>query len=316
MHKEIRIPHNELESLAENLASVFFQRRDIYAQQLDDGRYVSIKKPLESWHLTSHLKGKLTLGTYVLNAESQARFIAFDADDNQQLVGLIFMAQRLLEDGVPTYLESSRRGGHLWLFFDHNIPASEARTFGRGLLTAHYLTGIELFPKQDQLGSGPGSLIRVPFGIHKRDGRRYGFINFEGQPLAPTLTDQIQMLSSLGTVPEKIFDDFLEVGDQAIKNTTHIQSSKESGKTLSSLIKDSVTVLDFVSQYVELSTDGRGLCPFHNDKRASFSVNDEENYWHCFAGCGGGSVIDFWMKWQECDFVTAIHDLGNRLELN
>ena len=80
MHKEIRIPHNELKTLAENLAHVFFQRHDIYAQQLDDGRYISIKKPLETWQLISHLQGKLTLGTYVLNAESQARFIVFDAD--------------------------------------------------------------------------------------------------------------------------------------------------------------------------------------------------------------------------------------------
>jgi hypothetical protein len=308
MHKEIRIPHNELESLAENLAGVFFQRRDIYAQQLDDGRYISIKKPLESWQLTSHLQGKLTLGTYVLNAESQARFIAFDADDNQQLVGLTFMAQSLQDDGVPTYLESSRRGGHLWLFFDQLIPASEARSFGRGLLTAHYLTGIELFPKQDQLGNGPGSLIRVPFGIHRRDGRRYSFINLEGQPIAPTLADQIRLLSAPQTVPDNVFDDFLELGNQA-KMTPQSKPSERSGKQLSSRIKESITVLDFVSQYIELSSNGRGLCPFHNDKRASFSVNDEENYWHCFAGCGGGSIIDFWMKFQDCDFKSAVKEL-------
>lgn len=312
MHKEIRIPRTELEPLAENLASVFFQRRDIFARQLEDGRYISIKEPLETWQLTSHLQGKLTLGTYVLDAESQARFIAFDADDNQQLVGLIYMAQRLLEDGVPTYLESSRRGGHLWLFFDKQIPAREARAFGRGLLTAHYLTGIELFPKQDQLGNGPGSLIRMPFGIHRRDGRRYGFINIEGQPLAPTLADQIQMLCAPQTVPEKIFDDFVELGDQA-NMKSQIQPSENSGAMISSQIKESVTVLDFVSQYVELSTNGRGLCPFHNDRRASFSVNSEENYWHCFAGCGGGSVIDFWMKFQDCEFKTAVRDLQEML---
>ena len=308
MHKEIRIPRSELELLAENMASVFFQRRDIYARQLDDGRYISIKEPLESWQLISHLKGKLTLGTYVLDAESQTRLITFDADDNQQLVALTFMAQRLLDDDVPTYLESSRRGGHLWLFFDGSISGQEARAFGNGLLTAHYLKGIELFPKQDQLGNGPGSLIRLPFGIHRRDGRRYSFINLEGQPLAPTLADQIQMLCAPQTVPEKIFADFVELGDQA-NMKSQIQPSENSGAMVSSQIKESVTVLDFVSKYVELSTDGRGLCPFHNDKHASFSVNSEENYWHCFAGCGGGSIIDFWMKFQDYDFKTAVGEL-------
>jgi DNA primase len=83
--------------------------------------------------------------------------------------------------------------------------------------------------------------------------------------------------------------------------------------TLSERIKASVSVYDFVGQYVELSPNGRGLCPFHNDQHASFAVDIDQNYWHCFAGCGGGSVIDFWMKRQGCDFTTAIHDLADML---
>jgi DNA primase len=74
-----------------------------------------------------------------------------------------------------------------------------------------------------------------------------------------------------------------------------------------------VTVLGFVSQYVDLKPTGSGaigLCPFHDDHRPSFGVNDESNYWHCFAGCGGGSVIDFWMRWRECDFTTAVKELA------
>jgi DNA primase len=35
------------------------------------------------------------------------------------------------------------------------------------------------------------------------------------------------------------------------------------------------------------------LCQFHYDHNPSFGVNDAEYCWHCFAGCGGGSVIDF-----------------------
>ena len=55
---------------------------------------------------------------------------------------------------------------------------------------------------------------------------------------------------------------------------------------------------------------GAGLCPFHEDQHMSFSVNAERNYWHCFSGCGGGSIIDFWMKWQDCDFKTAVKELA------
>ena len=82
---------------------------------------------------------------------------------------------------------------------------------------------------------------------------------------------------------------------------------------MSQRIKDSVSVHDFVTRFVELSPTGRGLCPFHDDRRKSFSVNAEENYWHCFAGCGGGSLIDFWMKWRDCDFTTAVRELAQML---
>ena len=84
-------------------------------------------------------------------------------------------------------------------------------------------------------------------------------------------------------------------------------------QSLSQRIKDSIRAYDFIGEHVQLSASGRGLCPFHDDNRTSFSVNAEENYWNCFAGCGGGSIIDFWMKWQECDFTSAISELTQML---
>ena len=38
----------------------------------------------------------------------------------------------------------------------------------------------------------------------------------------------------------------------------------------------------------------QSLCPFHDDHHPSFNVNEEENYWYCFACETGGSIIDFW----------------------
>ena len=172
-----------LEPLAESLAITFVQRQDLYARQLDDGRYICIHKPLESWHLVNHLEGKITLGTYILDQDSQARYIVFDADDHQQAVSLRSLTQLLLGEEIPSYLESSRRGCHLWFFFDQPVTGQDARIFGKGLLTNYDLKGIELFPKQDKLSQGPGSLIRLPFGVHRRDGRRYDFINFDGKSL-------------------------------------------------------------------------------------------------------------------------------------
>ena len=61
-------------------------------------------------------------------------------------------------------------------------------------------------------------------------------------------------------------------------------------------IRNRADIIDIISSYVELKKRGRnffGLCPFHNEKTASFSVSPEKQIYKCF-GCGaGGSSIDF-----------------------
>jgi len=42
-------------------------------------------------------------------------------------------------------------------------------------------------------------------------------------------------------------------------------------------------------------------------------VNNDENYWSCFAGCGGGTIIDFWMKWRGVEFKEAVKELSEFL---
>ena len=315
MNKEIEIPRIEIETLAEGLTNTFLVRRDLYARQLDDGRYVCIQKFLTPRHVIAHLKSDLTLGAYALNVDNRARFLAFDADDETQWAQLIRMAACLESQGATAYLEASRRGGHLWLFFSRPVMGRAVREFGLGLVEAFHLAGIELFPKQTHLKTGPGSLIRMPFGVHRRTGERYGFFKPDGQPLAASLEEQMLILSHPQNVPPPVFQAY-----RLLRNTTTESTEKAGNRaaeaptgTLSERIKGRVSVLDFVSQYVELSPNGRGLCPFHDDQQASFSINPEGNYWHCFAGCGGGSIIDFWMKKQGCDFKQAVKELAGML---
>jgi len=52
-----------------------------------------------------------------------------------------------------------------------------------------------------------------------------------------------------------------------------------------------------------------GKCPFHDDSNPSFAIYVHTNSWNCFGGCGGGSVIDFYMKLKDVDFKTAIAEL-------
>jgi hypothetical protein len=309
MTQEIFKNENELESLVVGLSKTFIRRWDLYARQFDDGSYACVRKPLKLVHVAAHLQGDLTLGVYVLDKSSHARYLVIDADDETQFKQLAQICQDLKTQAVPSYLEASRRGGHLWLFLPKPSPGKQARLFGQRLLEKYTLSSIELFPKQNRLGEGPGSLIRLPFGIHRKTGERYGFISSDGQPLANTLPEQAAILCAPQTVPEGFFQALL-TQTPAIGPKPVLNGVQESKKPLSQRIKESIGALDFISQYVELSPTGRGQCPFHNDQHASFAVNVENNYWHCFAGCGGGSIIDFWMKRQGCDFTTAVRELA------
>ncbi|WP_031475838.1 DNA primase [Agathobaculum desmolans] len=74
-------------------------------------------------------------------------------------------------------------------------------------------------------------------------------------------------------------------------------------------------IVEVVSQYVPLKKSGAnyfGLCPFHNEKSASFSVSPDKQIFHCF-GCGaGGGVITFVMKAEGLEFPDAVRFLAAR----
>ena len=79
-------------------------------------------------------------------------------------------------------------------------------------------------------------------------------------------------------------------------------------------IKKHIDIKDIVSKYIYLSRIGkdryRGYCPFHNEKRPSFTVYSDTQSYYCF-GCGAGSdVISFLMKINRIDFKTALKHLS------
>ena len=80
--KERQPNPEQLGRLATIMDEVFIQRHDLYARQLDNGRYVCVREPLTQAHLEAHLRGDITLGTYLLDAESKGRFLVLDADDD------------------------------------------------------------------------------------------------------------------------------------------------------------------------------------------------------------------------------------------
>ena len=77
-------------------------------------------------------------------------------------------------------------------------------------------------------------------------------------------------------------------------------------------VKDRVEVSALVGRAVKLVRKGRefaGLCPFHQEKTPSFTVNDDKQFYHCF-GCGAhGDVIAFVCAHNGADFMDALRGL-------
>jgi hypothetical protein len=93
--ERLLLPDAELSRPALVLAQRFVQRWDLYAHQLDDGSYICVHEPLNVGHLFDHLRGEITLGAYLLDQESRARFLVLDADDAQAWERLGHLASAL-----------------------------------------------------------------------------------------------------------------------------------------------------------------------------------------------------------------------------
>lgn len=310
--------------------ALFFPRQDLHAQQRDNGRYRLYPEPVTPELVEAHLWGEVTLGTYALTQDSQAFWIAIDADGEEDWSSILKGVKNL---PFRVYLEQSRRGGHAWLFFEQPVTGSEARRFARSVLRRFQLKikDIEVFPKQGRLADGPGSLIRLPLGYHRKvkvpgkPGKRFVFQTVEGKLLAPTIREQLALLAYAERVPHTGLQAFLSEAPErsakpVVPTTAFVLKPVDSRLSLSERIKQAISVKDFVSRYVELDGQNSGFCPFHDDEHTSFGVNETRNYWSCFAGCGGGTVIDFWMKWrevrgQDASFTATLKDLAEILGL-
>jgi DNA primase len=81
-------------------------------------------------------------------------------------------------------------------------------------------------------------------------------------------------------------------------------------------VLDSADIVDLVSEYLTLKKAGahyKGLCPFHQEKTPSFTVNPSMQIFKCF-GCGkGGNAVGFLMETEGLAFPQAVRQLAQRV---
>lgn len=80
-------------------------------------------------------------------------------------------------------------------------------------------------------------------------------------------------------------------------------------------LRTKVDLIEVLQSYVELKPAGasyKGLCPFHDEKTPSFTVQRGDSHYHCF-GCGAhGDAIAFLMEYQKLSFYDAVEYLAHK----
>lgn len=293
--------------LVEAFASLFVHRWDQYAVQQRDGSYWRVAEPLSLPLLAAHLGGRWTLGTYLLDESSCCSFAVFDADQQDGLARLALLAEDLAQVGVPTLLEASRRGGHLWVHLVEPTPAALVRAW---LLPSALAYGVELYPKQDMLApGGSGSLIRLPLGVHRQSRGWYPFVQAAAHcPLVPVgetvaqccawVCAHVQRVAVPDRVMETVFE-VIPVGARGVSvGRSALMASHESYGSIRAWCQ-SQDMLAVIGQYVALDEQGMGPCPFkahhhRGDVRPSFQVFGGQNpHWYCYVWQRAGDLFSF-----------------------
>ena len=196
---------------------------------------------LDDKYFYNHLAGKDELardviGLYPLLPENLCRFLAIDFDahapkaqtpitstyandqrsynhkENEALwkSDILAVHKTSSELNIPSYMEISRsgNGGHLWFFFEENISARLARSFGSSILkiamqkrhSISFESFDRMFPNQDEIPKGGyGNLIALPLqGKAVKEGHSV-FVDDAFKPF----DDQWRFLSSIKKIDEK-----------------------------------------------------------------------------------------------------------------
>lgn len=153
----------------------------------------------------SHLQGKSTMGIYPLLEDNTSFFIAVDFDESNWIDTIKKLYNTCSGLNIPAYIERSRsgNGGHLWIFFEEALPASQSRKFMFELLRqANIISHFDkepsfdrMFPNQDfHSGKGMGNLIALPLNGNSLQNGNSCFIDSE---TFKPITDQWEYLKSI-----------------------------------------------------------------------------------------------------------------------
>ena len=187
-------------------AAVFPARDDVYSAWTSDG-WRPVREPLTAEVVLAGLTGKgPSISGFMIGPGSVAHTLAFDFDTDNGLEQAFQLALFMESNGLPSYVETSRRGAHHWCLIDHEVPAVALRAAARGLLQNAGLPDgdphIEIRPGSDHVdaewhdhvkgavvGTGLGHALRLPLMPHPKTGLAGRLMYPSGKRMQGTLAE-------------------------------------------------------------------------------------------------------------------------------
>ncbi len=201
------------QATAQKILQVFAGREDLFSKEtLGAGgkRQTELQAvPLSEQQIMNHLKGDITIGTYIQRPNSTVKYMVIDVDISKKIMlqvqrdSTIFQTylekvwhyagelKKILKTlGICSYIEySGCRGYHVWIFFTEWIPVryvnmltdiieSKMKTIGQEDIC------VEFFPNKTRVKADKfGQVMKLPYGCHIRTGEQSYFLDDSGKPI-------------------------------------------------------------------------------------------------------------------------------------
>ncbi len=308
--------------------SRFFNRLDAYYMWEDFlGRYDAKRKPVTPVLVQAHLSHTITLSAPALNTEGYCLWCVWDSDDDSDTLDKVESV--LIQLGWHPLREAKRPGrqGHLWLFFDMPVKATDLRLFNKAIRKRADVTmsedELEFFPKQDTIAEdGMGNGVRLPLGKNRKPDAG-GAVGWFESCKVKTIESQLDWFVAQPPNPGRKIADIAhmeQVEEAARKTSLYIHRKKYrnyKGEINFKAIAQAALqqAQSIVSHWLP---GGKGkvnyivLNPRRHDNRAgSFSINLRSGIWKDFAtdDAKGGDLISLVAYLDDCSQLDAARTL-------
>lgn len=274
------------EEVVDYYIDLFAARDDVYSQWTPDG-WRPVRQPLSVPVAIAGLtKSGPSISAYLISPASKSHVFAVDFDSDDGYDKAIRLGRHMTERDMPVYVETSRRGAHLWGCLDSLMTAADIR---RGVWVC--LAQADIAPRDPKVELRPGSdtieedglghCLRMPLMPHPKTGKRGRFlVPATEQPLAERLSD---IVDAIELVPSEVLGGFAAMWAPPIRPSDipmayrrpRPRNETDYG-TASQILRERWGVPNAIP--------GRAIrCPAHDDKMPSLSILKDDQRVICFS---------------------------------